>query len=130
MDVEAWEQVHRAFHAGLVQHAGARVITLLEQFYDHSERYRRVYVSGNPGVWSGSAPEHRQIFEACAAREAQRAGGLLARHLSRTALAGLTQMAPEHEPALLRTALRQVTAALEPRSLEVPLGAASVAAPA
>lgn len=118
-DVQGWDTTHRAFHAALVKHAGARLVGMLDELYDHAERYRRVYIAGDPRAWSVGAAEHRQIVDACTARDSRLAAGLLARHLSRTALAGLTLMAPEHEPALLRTAVRQVTAALGSGSLSV-----------
>ncbi|HEY6762147.1 MAG TPA: GntR family transcriptional regulator [Baekduia sp.] len=112
-DVARWEKVHRRFHTELVKHAGVRITRMLEQFYDHSERYRRVYITGDPRAWSIGAAEHRQIVEACAARDAPLAAAQLGRHLSRTALTGLTLMAPEHEPATVRAAVRQLTTAIE-----------------
>lgn len=111
-DVARWEQVHRRFHSELVKHAGRRITRMLEQFYDHAERYRRVYITGDPRAWSIGAAEHRQIVDACAARDAPLAAAQLGRHLSRTALAGLTLMAPEHEPAMVRAAVRQLTSAV------------------
>jgi DNA-binding GntR family transcriptional regulator len=111
-DIVRWEQVHRTFHVELVKHAGTRIVQMLEQFYDHAERYRRIYITGDPRAWSVGAAEHRQIVEACAARDAPLAAAQLGRHLSRTALTGLTLMAPEHEPAAVRAAVRQLTAAV------------------
>jgi DNA-binding GntR family transcriptional regulator len=111
-DIARWEQVHRAFHTELVKHAGERITRMFEQFYDHSERYRRVYITGDPRSWSIGAAEHRQIVDACAARDAPLAAAQLGRHLSRTALTGLMLMAPEHEPTTVRAAVRQLTAAV------------------
>jgi DNA-binding GntR family transcriptional regulator len=109
VDMPAWEALHRQFHRHLVRYAGDRLLGMIDQFYDHAERYRRAYITGDPRAWSVGAAEHRQIADACAAREAQLAAAHLARHLSRTALAGLTLTAPEHEPSLLRAAVRQLT---------------------
>jgi DNA-binding GntR family transcriptional regulator len=53
--------------------------------------------------------EHRAIFEAVKDRDAVEAAGLLARHLSRTALTLMAQLAPEHEPLTVRTALQFVS---------------------
>ncbi len=107
-DLAAWESVHRRFHYELVKHAGARLRRMLEQFYDHSERYRRIYITGDPRAWSVGAAEHREIVDACARRDGPAAAALLGRHLSRTALSGLALIAPEHEPALVRAAVRQL----------------------
>jgi DNA-binding GntR family transcriptional regulator len=108
VDMAAWEAVHRRFHTELVKYAGDRLLRMMDQFYDHAERYRRVYITGDPRAWWVGATEHRQIAEACAARDASGAAVQLARHLSRTALTALALIAPEHEPALVRTAVRQV----------------------
>jgi DNA-binding GntR family transcriptional regulator len=111
-DVEQWEVVHRRFHLDLVAHAGRRLLQLIEQHLDHSERYRRVYIAHGPRAWSIGAAEHREIVAACAAREAPLAATLLARHLSRTVLTVLTLVAPDHEPAAVRVAVRQVASAV------------------
>jgi DNA-binding GntR family transcriptional regulator len=49
-------------------------------------------------------------------REASR----LARHLSRTALTVLMLVAPEHDPQVVRTAVRQVTGPVAPASRSRP----------
>ena len=85
---------------------------MTEQFFEHSERYRRTYITGDPRAWSQGAAEHREIVDACRQGDARLAAGLLARHLSRTALSVLLSMAPEHDPVLVRTAVRQFTADL------------------
>ncbi|MBV9817907.1 MAG: GntR family transcriptional regulator [Solirubrobacterales bacterium] len=112
-DIDAWERHHRAFHAHLVRGGGARLCRMLAEFSDHAERYRRLYVTSEPRAMSIGAAEHEAIVEACHARDAARAAAELARHLSRTALTSLTQIAPEHEPAMIRGALRAVLAGSE-----------------
>ena len=109
-DIDAWELRHRAFHAQLVGHAGKRLGRLLSELYDHAERYRRLYVTSEPRAMSIGVAEHVAIVEACHARDADRAGAELARHLSRTALMALMQLAPEHEPAMVRGTLKLVLA--------------------
>lgn len=111
VDIDRWEQPHRRFHHGLVAHAGTRLVRTLEQLSDHAERYRRVYISQDPRAWSVGAGEHREIYDACARRDSGEAAEALARHLSRTALSVLVNLAPEHEPALVRAALRSAVAA-------------------
>lgn len=111
-DLTAWEDVHRRFHTGLVAHAGDRIGRMLAELSDHAARYRRVYISGDPRAWSIGATEHRAIVDACARRDAAQAAALLGRHLARTALTDLAILAPEHEPALIRAAVHQLSSAL------------------
>jgi DNA-binding GntR family transcriptional regulator len=105
-DVEAWTGHHHVFHTRLVAGAGKRLRTLLSELYDYAERYRRLYISAEPRAMSIGAGEHELIVQACRERDAARASTELARHLSRTALTALAQIAPEHEPAMVRAALR------------------------
>ena len=111
-NVDEWEVAHREFHLALVAPAGGRMLRTIEQFIDHAERYRRVYIASGPRAWSVGAAEHAEIVEACAAREAALAGALLARHLSRTALTVFVTAAPDHDPAIVRAAVKQVAADL------------------
>jgi DNA-binding GntR family transcriptional regulator len=107
-DIDAWERHHRAFHTRLVRGAGSRLCTLLSELYDHAERYRRLYITSEPRAMSIGAAEHEAIVAASYQRDAATAAAELARHLSRTALTALMQIAPEHEPALVRATLRAV----------------------
>ncbi len=109
VDVERWEMVHRRFHLALVAHAGDRLLHIIEQFIDHGERYRRVYITQGPRSWTIGATEHREIVQACLNSNATLASTLLARHLSRTALTVFMLVAPEHNPEAIRAALQQAT---------------------
>jgi DNA-binding GntR family transcriptional regulator len=99
---------HRAFHERLVEHAGTRVVAFLRDLRDHAGRYRRIYVQSHEEAWAVAIVEHGQILEAARERDAARAGVLTARHLARTALTVMGTIAPEYEPAAVRTALRSV----------------------
>jgi DNA-binding GntR family transcriptional regulator len=105
VDIHAWEEPHRRFHRGLVTHAGQRLVRLVEQLSDHAERYRRVYIAGDPRAWSVGAAEHRQIYEATERRDADGAAEATVQHLARTALTVLANIAPEHDPSLVRGAM-------------------------
>ena len=107
-DVDAWERRHREFHTHLTHAGGRRLDDLLAEYSDLSERCRRVYFSREPRAMSVAASEHEAIVAACRDRDASRAAGELARHLSRTAMTALMTVAPEHEPALIRATLRAV----------------------
>jgi len=107
-DFEQWDRAHRAFHRGIVQHGGRRLLNLAMELGEHAERYRRVYLS-EPRAWSPARQEHALLQEACRAREGDLAAARLAEHLARTALAVAATIAPSYDPKLLRTALRSVT---------------------
>lgn len=105
-DFEAWDQVHQRFHQLLLAHSGARMLESVSGWMARTQRYRRTYAEGGRGLPPGAA-EHVRLAELCRDGEAQAAARLLALHLSRAALTLLAQMAPMHEPALLRAAIRQ-----------------------
>jgi DNA-binding GntR family transcriptional regulator len=105
-DYEGWQGPHRAFHSGLVARAGERLLGTVSLLSDHAERYRHVYTVETPRGWATGIPEHRAILEAAEAGDPAAAAERLARHYGTVSLGLLTVMAPEHEPALLRTALR------------------------
>lgn len=109
-DLAGWAVHHRRFHRALVAHSGDRTLRTIEQLHDHAERYRRFYQVHDPRSWELARNEHREIVDACKAREPRLASVRLARHLSRTALTVLMEVAPEHEPTIVRAAVRQVTA--------------------
>jgi DNA-binding GntR family transcriptional regulator len=106
--LDAWEKSHRRFHMNLVKYAGSRTLRTLGEMTDHAERYRRAFVAqGNEG-WKLSAEEHRAIFAAAKARDDKGASVLLARHLARTSLSIFATRAPDHEPRMIRQALKVV----------------------
>ncbi|HYT09381.1 MAG TPA: GntR family transcriptional regulator [Mycobacteriales bacterium] len=109
-DLRAFERAHLEFHQGCLRHGGERTLGWIEQWSEHTERYRRVYVTGEPQVRALGAVEHREILAACLARDPTAAASLVARHLARAALTMMAMMSPEYDPALIRAALRQVTA--------------------
>jgi DNA-binding GntR family transcriptional regulator len=104
-DVEGWEQPHRDFHRRLIQHAGRRVVDLLDQLSDHAGRYRRVYLAGTSYGFDAAAAEHREILDSCRQSRIDAAASQLARHLAHTALDVLAMADSEHEPHALKVAL-------------------------
>lgn len=107
-DYERYSIPHREFHAGLVAKSGARIVTLLAQLSDHCERYRRLHTTQAPHAWEKGAREHREILDACIARDADTAAVRLAEHLSHTALDNLELLDADHEPVSLQRALEAV----------------------
>ncbi len=107
-EYERWNTAHRAFHAGLVARGGARLLAQIDQLSDHAERYRRYYATWSPGAWVAGAAEHQAILAACRERDPAAAAEQLARHYATTALRVIALVEPEHDPAIIRTALRSV----------------------
>lgn len=104
-DVEGWEGPHTGFHRRLVQHAGRRVVELLDQLSDHAGRYRRVYLAGTSYGFDAAAAEHREILDSCRAGDADRTATQLVRHLAHTAFDVLAMADPGHVPHALQVAL-------------------------
>jgi GntR family transcriptional regulator, rspAB operon transcriptional repressor len=110
----AWSDHHRAFHAGLYSGVGERTARMLGELFDHADRYRRVYHHDDRQAADVAEREHREILEACAAGDREQSAVLLARHLARSALMLLAHAAPEHEPVLVREAMRFAIRPLTP----------------
>jgi DNA-binding GntR family transcriptional regulator len=108
--VEEWQVAHREFHRLLVGRASDQFGRTIAAYQDRAERYWVMFIraNGSSGLSMRDA-EHRAIFEAAAKRDATRTAVLLATHLSRTALTLMAQLAPEHEPLTVRTALNFVS---------------------
>jgi DNA-binding GntR family transcriptional regulator len=107
-DYGGWEAAHRRFHRGLIAKAPGQLRDSIESYAARGvlAADRQLYdIAVGIGFKTG-AKEHEAIFAACRARDAWLASALLARHLSVTALAVLTQVMPEHDPASIRAALR------------------------
>ncbi|MBP8059910.1 MAG: GntR family transcriptional regulator [Chloroflexi bacterium] len=113
-DLFAWEEAHNRYHALLVMHAGVELTRTLARYVDQSARFRLLYVQQEPRgvtVRPAAREEHEKIFMACRGRDRDTAVVELARHLARTALTLIAQLAPEYEPRAVRTALELVTEA-------------------
>ena len=111
-DYEGWEPPHRAFHEGLVSLAGDRLVATISQLYSHTERYRRYLMKDESQtwhIWPRSVSVHRGIFEAVRDKDPEAASERLARHYAVAGLSIIASLAPEYDPATLRTALRAVT---------------------
>jgi DNA-binding GntR family transcriptional regulator len=108
--VEQWQVAHREFHRLLVGRASDQFGRTIAAYQDRAERYWLMFIRANgSGGLSMRDAEHRGIFEAAARRDAKGTAILLAKHLSRTALTLMAQLAPEHEPLTVRTALHFIS---------------------
>jgi DNA-binding GntR family transcriptional regulator len=107
-DLAAWEPVHRMFHRRLL--AGDEAMErIIDPVVDRSERYRRSSLYRSPArTWEIGNDEHEAIVAAIEARDESAAATLLARHLARSALTVLAQIAPDEDPVAIRAALGMV----------------------
>jgi DNA-binding GntR family transcriptional regulator len=110
-DYPTWAHNHQLFHQMLTMHAGSPMRETIAQGTDHTERYRRIYVSDEHGGHRLGAAEHREIANACRSLEPGTATRLLGRHLGRAGLSVVSLVDPQHDPVLLRAAIEQVAGA-------------------
>ena len=108
-DLDEWDVQHRAYHDLLKGRVGDRLGRIARELFDHTERYRHVYLA-EPRAWTTATKEHMAVFAACEGGDAVLASHHLARHLGRTALTIIALVDPEHDPVPVREALRLVTA--------------------
>ena len=94
----AWEAAHKRFHMALLSACGSQpLMDFCEQLYDRNIRYRYIAVtSAYPR--RDVTQEHREIFEAAVARDAERTTTLLLQHYQGTG-EFLKQALRELEPA-------------------------------
>jgi len=112
-DMAIWADAHRAFHRGLMGGAAERLRRFTDELWDHSERYRQLYLR-QPSIWETGASEHAAILDACRARDPDLVASRLARHLARHVITLILLIAPDREPALVRRAVRSVVRGEEP----------------
>jgi DNA-binding GntR family transcriptional regulator len=107
-DFPAVRRPHRAFHMGLVQHAGADLRARVADLWDHAERFRVLYnrrVASTDSAHAVSRSEHHAILDAAREGHAVRAATLVADHLGRVVLTTLAGAHPLHDPRAVRAAL-------------------------
>lgn len=105
-DPAPWHVAHHEFHAIATKAAGANLGRTLASLAEHSERYIRLAQLGVPGARGRALEEHEALLLALQEKDDVEAARVVARHLARTALSVLADVAPEYEPSATRTALR------------------------
>ena len=109
-NIDDWEEVHARFHMLLVAHVGARIRQEVWELYEHCNRYRRLYLQGEPLAKTHIAQEHKGLLEAARAGDSQSTATRLGEHLGRAALTVASMIDPGHDPATVRAAIRSVSA--------------------
>lgn len=102
---DEWQAAHRDFHRIATRAVGPQLQRMLASLGEHSERYVRLAQLGAPGSWGRAHTDHEALLEALRLGDPTEAARSIARHLARTALSVLADVAPEYEPAATRTAL-------------------------
>ena len=103
------EQPHHEFHRLLIAPAGERFSLLAETLWDHTSRYRGIYLRSQEEPVEPlltAHRDHRAILEAVANGNAAAAAVALANHYERTAYAVFEVITPEFEPVLMPLAMR------------------------
>ena len=104
-DLEEWQAHHLQFHRLLIAAMNPPTTAAIESLMDRGEHYRFVYQVSGPRAWAAGAAEHERILDAYRERDGVLAAQRLSTHLARTALSIIVQVAPEHDPLVLREAL-------------------------
>src|SRR3954464_11853094 len=107
-DYERGQAPHVAFHRGLTAPAGGRMNAMLAQMSDHAERYRRVHIARSPKAWQTAG--HREILDAAKKGNREKAGRLMAGHLSSNAFDVMELLEPGYDAARLRQTLEDIGA--------------------
>ena len=105
---------HREFHRLLIEPAGERFMLLSDRLWDHTSRYRALYLRSQVEpveVLLAAHRDHQEILEAVRAGDGVAAGLALAGHFERTAFAVFEVIAPEFEPVLMPQAMSDLRAA-------------------
>ena len=105
-DVDGWQQAHAAFHATLVMHAGEYLVRTIGSFAQRGERYLRIAQLARVGWGALGDVQHQALLDAFSQGRRDLAATQMARHLARTALAVMADIAPEREPVAVRAALQ------------------------
>ncbi|WP_217236284.1 GntR family transcriptional regulator [Streptomyces sp. AC555_RSS877] len=102
---DKWHAAHREFHGIATGAVGPHLQRMLAPLGEHSERYIRLAQLGMPSSWPRAHADHEALLDALRLSDSDEAARVIARHLARTALNVLADIAPEYEPAATRTAL-------------------------
>lgn len=107
-EVEAIEQPHREFHRLLIESAGDRFLALSDTLWDHTTRYRGIYLRSQPEpleVLFAAHRDHQKILSAVEAGDGSAAALALAEHYERTAYAVFDSIESGFEPTLMPAAM-------------------------
>jgi len=105
-DHDGWRLADAEFHAVHLRGASETLQGDLARLFERAWMFRTMWLRGRDQNLSYSLNDHPDILDACRQRQPDVAGLAAARHLTRVALTLMTELAPDHEPATVREALR------------------------
>lgn len=81
---DVWGELHWRFHSSLYEAANrARSLSLIRTINNNADRYIRLHILFSLKAHRHARDEHRAILELCRRGEAEEAGQLLARHITK-----------------------------------------------
>jgi DNA-binding GntR family transcriptional regulator len=104
-ELDEWHTAHKEFHRVATRSVGPHLQRMIASLGEHAERYIRLAQLGSPSSWARAHTDHEALLEALRLNDPAVAARVVARHLARTSLNVLADIAPEYEPAATRTAL-------------------------
>jgi DNA-binding GntR family transcriptional regulator len=104
-DAAAWLIAHRRFHLLCVARAGEPLTRVIQSYGERSERYLRAHQLAHPLAFRAAHAEHEAILEAIREGDADRAGTLMAEHLSHTSFTVLGDVGRDGNAPATRIAL-------------------------
>jgi DNA-binding GntR family transcriptional regulator len=108
-DLRRMDAPHADFHARFVAAAGPRLTTTMAQLFDHTARYRFAHgAAAEPDGYEARRAEHRAMLDAAAAGDADLTVACMVAHYRHTSMDVISQIAPDHEPIVLLTAIEMV----------------------
>lgn len=107
-DPAAWNEAHRRFHRTLASRSGTLLLRSMASYAERSERHVRAAQIGHPDFFDKGRQEHYELFVAVLGGEGERAGRLVASHLTRTAMSVIADYAPGYDAYAVRSALAMV----------------------
>ena len=107
-DAKAWRTADRAFHAVTFAGAPPRIHRDIGRLAERNALYQIVWRRDQPHLDAQTEDEHASIIEACERQDVLEVARHIARHQARVALMVMAQTAPEHDPAIVRSALQLV----------------------
>lgn len=105
-DHDAWRESDREFHELHMSRSSSVLQADLRRLTERALMFRYMWFGRRPNTMSFTLDDHPEIFEACRAKDAAAASRTAARHLARVALTLMAKVAPDHDPEVVREALR------------------------
>ena len=107
-DPKGWRIADRAFHGVTFAGAPPRIHRDIGRLAERNGLYQIVWRRDQPHLDVQTEDEHARIIEACERQDVPDVARNIARHQARVALMVMAQTAPEHDPAIVRSALQLV----------------------